>query len=74
MATIVLVSAWSPAGNINDVLTQPVVDPKVRHDIPHRQIRQSILLADEEKNTQGDGKTQITQENEFGILRLIQRT
>lgn len=73
MATIVLVSMRSTAYDIHDKLTQPVVDPKVRHDIPHSQIRHSIILADEEKNAEGNGKTQITQENELGILRLIQR-
>lgn len=74
MATIVLVSMRSMAYDIHDKLTQPVVDPKVRHDIPHSQIRHSIILADEEKNTEGNGKTQITQENELGILGLIQWT
>lgn len=74
MATIVLVSKRSRACDINDKLTQPVVDPQVRDDIPHSQIRQSIVLADEEKHTEGNGETEITQENELGILRLIQWT
>lgn len=74
MATVVLVSTRSTTCIVYDRLTQPVIDPKVRNDIPHSQIRPSKVLADEEKNTGGDGKTQITQENELGVLRLIQRT
>ena len=72
MATSILVSTRSTTCLIHDELTKPVVDPKVGNDVPHSQVRPSKVLANEDKNTDRYSKTEITQENELGVLGLVQ--
>ena len=74
MATSITVSKQYKKCLVCNELTKPVVDPKVREKIPNSQVRPSKILADEEKNANGDGETQITQEDQLGVLRLIQWT
>lgn len=53
-------------------LTQPVVHPEVRSQVPHEKVRESIRLADPEKNRSGDQKTQVAEEDQLGILCFVQ--
>lgn len=54
-------------------LTKPVVHPEVRNSIPHKQVEPAISGADIVQNRTGDSETEVTEENELGILGLIQR-
>lgn len=53
--------------------TKPVVHPQVRNAIPHQQVEPAIGGTDIVQNQTGDSKTEVTQENELGVLGLIQR-
>ena len=52
-------------------LTEPVVHPEIRDDIPDQQIGESVVLSDEVQGTQGDGETQIAEPDEVLVLLLI---
>jgi hypothetical protein len=51
-----------------------VVDPKVGKEVPHEHVLESVRLAKSDQDGDSDGKSEITQENEFSILGFIQRT
>lgn len=50
-----------------------MVHPEVRNSIPHEQVEPAIVGTDKVQNRTGDSETEVTQENELGVLGLIQR-
>lgn len=52
---------------------QPVIYPQVWSEIPNSHVGESVSPGEEGENGDGDGKTEITQKNEFGILGFKQR-
>lgn len=57
-----------------DDLTQPVIDPEVRQDIPHRQIRPPIVVSNQKEHPRDNRETQVTEQDQFTVLDLVQRT
>jgi hypothetical protein len=51
-----------------------VVYPEVWDKIPHKHVLESVSLAKFVENASSNGKTNITQQNELGILGFVQRT
>ena len=49
-------------------------NPQVWSEIPNSHVGESIGLAKKSKNGNGNGETEITQKNEFGILGFVERT
>lgn len=54
-------------------LTEPVIDPKVWHEVPNKHVAGAKGLGQIDERTDRDGQTQITQHNQFGILGLKER-
>lgn len=50
-----------------------MVDPQVGKEIPNTHVGEAVGFAKSEKDAGDDDKTEITQENELGVLGLIQR-
>ena len=50
-----------------------MIDPEIRENVPHRQVGHSILGPDGEKHTQGNRQTEIAQQDQLRVLRLVQR-
>jgi hypothetical protein len=69
MATVILLVS-DPTTCRNIRLTEPVVDPEVGKQVPDSQVGEAPVLVDPVESTEGDGETNITQENELGILGL----
>src|SRR5947209_8244889 len=55
-------------------LTEPVINPQIWQDVPHKEIRKSKGLSNPGEDAAGDQEPDIAEYNEFGIFRLIQRT
>ena len=55
------------------VRTEPVVHPEVWEEVPNEHVLESVGLAKTDQNGDSDSETEITQENEFGVLRFVQR-
>lgn len=53
--------------------TKPVVNPQIRHKVPNEHVRRPKRLRHPNERSDGDTNTNITQENEFRILSLIER-
>lgn len=53
-------------------LTQPVVHPKVRSQVPHEKVGEAIRLANPKEDRTRDQKTQIAEEDQLGILCFVQ--
>ena len=54
-------------------LTEPVVHPEIRKTIPDQQVLPPIVGTDKVQNRTHNKKTEITQNNELGVLSLVQR-
>lgn len=54
------------------VLTKPVVDPKIRHTVPHKQVEPAVCLSDIVKSRTDQTQSQITQKNQLSVLGLVQ--
>jgi len=50
-----------------------VVDPEPGNDVPNEDSLETVDLANESKNGEGDGKTKITEENQLLVLALVKR-
>ena len=50
-----------------------MVHPQIREKIPDSQVGPPVLVPDKEKDTGGDCETHVAQQDQFGILCLIQR-
>lgn len=50
-----------------------MVHPKVWEEIPDKHVVKSVGFTENGQNSDGDSKTNITQENESGILGFVQR-
>lgn len=57
----------------DEKLTEPVVDPEVRDTVPHEQVQPAIGGADIVQKRTGKEETNVTQDNQLGILGLVQR-
>lgn len=55
-------------------LTKPVVDPKVRQDIPNEQVGPPEVVAHQVKSTESDSQAKITEKDQILVLLLVQRT
>jgi len=53
---------------------EPVVHPEVGGEVPDSHVGQSVGSAEHDENADRDSKTEITEENEFGILGFEKRT
>lgn len=51
-----------------------MIHPQIRGNIPNEQIRESIILADQEQDAARDEQTKVTEKDQFGVFGLIQRT
>lgn len=49
-----------------------MVDPEVGNKVPDQHVLESKGVAQEDENRDGDGKTQVTQQDELGILGLVE--
>ena len=56
------------------LLTQPVVDPQIRKEIPHSQVRPAKVLPNQDENSGYNSKAQIARKNQLAVLGLIQGT
>lgn len=54
-------------------LTQPVIDPKIRDAVPDEQVEPAKVMTNGVQNGTNDQKTEIAQQDELGILGLVQR-
>lgn len=50
-----------------------MVDPEVRDAVPHQKVQPSIGGADIVQTSAGEEETEVTQDNQLGILGLVQR-
>jgi hypothetical protein len=50
-----------------------MVHPDVWEEVPNEHVLESVGLAKTEQDGGSDGETEITQENEFGVLGFVQR-
>lgn len=55
------------------LLTEPVINPEIGNEVPHKHVRPSKPLAQSKEDTANDEKTNIGQDDQFGIFLLIQR-
>lgn len=55
------------------VRTKPVVYPEVGKKVPDEHVLESVGLAKSDEDSDGNSKTEITQEDEFGVLGFVQR-
>lgn len=53
---------------------QPVINPKVGQDVPHKQVRPAKVLANSEENAACDQETQIAEKDQLRIFRFVQWT
>ena len=53
---------------------KPVVYPEVWNEVPDSHVVKSVCLAKHDKDSGGDGDTEITQQDQFGIFSFIKRT
>jgi len=51
--------------------TKPVVNPKVRSEVPNCHVVESVGLAENGENADCDSNSEITQKNEFGIFGFV---
>lgn len=58
---------------ISGVLTEPVVHPEVREEVPDKHVLEAVGLAKLVENAASDEQTQVTEKNELSILGLVQR-
>ena len=54
--------------------TKPVVDPEVRGKIPDCHIGETVGFREHNENADTDSKTDVTEEDELGVLGLVKRT
>jgi hypothetical protein len=52
---------------------EPVVDPKVRKEVPDEEVLETEVLVDEVESSAGQGETEIRQEDQLLVLALVQR-
>jgi len=64
---------WVSVLEVSD-RNEPVVDPQIWEEIPDRHIRKSELPAQDRKDTDCDGETDVAQEDELRILHLVKWT
>jgi len=57
-----------------DKHTKPVVHPEVRGKIPDGHAGETVGFGEHNENTDSDSKTDITEEDELGVLGLVKRT
>lgn len=50
-----------------------MVHPEIWEEIPDKHVVESVGFAEKGENSDGNGETNVTQENEFGILGFVQR-
>lgn len=51
-----------------------MIDPQIGGNIPNKQIRETIVLTHQEQDAAGDEKTQVAEQDQFGVFGLVQRT
>ena len=51
-----------------------MVHPEVGYKVPDKHVLESVGLAKRYQDSDSNGETEITQENELGVLGFIQRT
>lgn len=56
-----------------EIHTQPVVDPKIWNPIPDKHIHVAELRTESKQDRSDDSQPKITEEDQFGILCLVQR-
>ena len=49
-----------------------MVDPQIRKEIPHSQVRPAKVLPDQDENSGYNSKAQIARKNQLAVLGLIQ--
>lgn len=54
--------------------TKPVVHPEVRSKIPDGHVGETVGFGEHNENADSDSKTDITEEDELGVLGLVKRT
>jgi hypothetical protein len=57
-----------------DTHTEPVVHPEVGGEVPDSHVGKSVGSAEHDENADRDSKTEITEEDEFGVLGFEKRT
>lgn len=50
-----------------------MVYPEVGKEVPDEHVCESVSLAKRDEDSDGNSKTEITQEDEFGVLGFVQR-
>jgi hypothetical protein len=55
------------------LLTKPVVNPEIRHSIPHKQVEPAESGSKIIQTSTDKTQSQVTEKNELGILGLVQR-
>lgn len=58
---------------VGEELTEPVINPQVWNEVPHEHICKAIGFAQHGENANGDCETDITEQDEFSILRFVER-
>lgn len=73
MATGIIVSKSARTEAFGVSLTEPVVHPEVWEDVPHSQVPQTEVAADQEQERASDGQTKIREQDELLVLALVKR-
>ena len=55
------------------ILTEPVVDPQIRKDIPDQEVGPAESAANEVKRRANETKTEIAEQNQMRILGIVDR-
>lgn len=58
---------------IYDRRTKPVINPYVWGKVPDGHVGETVGLGKHDEGSDSDGNSKIAQQNEFGILGLIER-
>ena len=65
---LALLALW-----IGETLTEPVVYPKIRHEIPHGQIPPAITRTKPIQECSSTSKADITEQDQLGVLFIDKR-
>lgn len=71
MQLLFVSKGWIYIFESGGVRTEPVINPKVWEEIPDEHIAESICFAKGGQHADGNSKTSVAEENEFGILGFV---
>ena len=64
-----MIKGWRGRGR---KLTKPVVNPKVRQEIPNKYIPSTVGLSEIDEGRDGDSDTEIGEQDKLAVLSLVQ--